>query len=103
MRARAPETDPAYWPTVCSLIAHGKPDDARTLLGGHSAFQEDPSGISSPVGAMLLRLDTLIDALPRLTDDEVLAPHHEVSARSLGTKTYSMPIARGCDTLCTSL
>jgi hypothetical protein len=92
---RSPESLPHYWDTLGSLVAQGKPDAARTLLASHSLLRAAAGGnsLASPGAALLLRLDLLLDSMPRLSEGDVLAPHHEAAAPSLGEAIAAPPIS----------
>jgi hypothetical protein len=93
---RAPESVPNYWDTLCSLIAQGKPDAARALLASHTQLRAAAEGASlaSPGAALLLRLDLLLDTIPRMSEPDVLAPQHEAAPPSLGDLELFTPKTR---------
>ena len=70
----------AFWPTIRALIVQGQPSKASLLLGLHPALAQSTDKFSGTVlGGTLLRLGTLLDNLPRLSEPALLQPIDEAT------------------------
>eukprot|EP00316_Scyphosphaera_apsteinii_P019901 CAMPEP_0119302894 /NCGR_PEP_ID=MMETSP1333-20130426/4407_1 /TAXON_ID=418940 /ORGANISM="Scyphosphaera apsteinii, Strain RCC1455" /LENGTH=681 /DNA_ID=CAMNT_0007305391 /DNA_START=22 /DNA_END=2067 /DNA_ORIENTATION=- len=78
-----------YWPTLRTLLALGRDQQALQLVQCHPALQEAPSGAGMRVmQQLLLRLETLIEQFPRLSDPDLFQPQLEEVA--LGQRSQAV-------------
>ena len=78
-----PDADPQFWPAVHTLVAQGLPERAVQLLQLHPALRggADDAGLSAAEAGLLVRLEALLEEMPRLAHPELVGtPQPEATA-----------------------